>query len=54
MKSASNDEANPKGPAKKLYQKPQFRCELVFETRALTCGKVGVTQGSCAHNRKNS
>jgi hypothetical protein len=54
MKTAMHDEANPKGPAKKLYQKPQFRYEHVFETRALTCGKVSPTQGSCAHNRKNS
>ena len=40
--------------AKKPYQKPEFRFERVFETRALTCGKVNVTQSSCAHNRKNS
>jgi hypothetical protein len=25
---------------KKLYQKPAFRYERVFETAALTCGKV--------------
>jgi len=40
--------------AKKSYHKPQFRFERVFETRALTCGKVQTTQASCAHNRKNS
>jgi hypothetical protein len=39
---------------KRPYQKPEFRFERVFETRALTCGKVNPTQGSCTHNRKNS
>ena len=39
---------------KRPYQKPEFRFERVFETRALTCGKVQTTQASCAHNRKNS
>ena len=38
----------------KPYQKPQFRFERVFETRALTCGKIQSTQSACAHNRKNS
>ena len=41
-------------PAKKPYQKPALRFERVFETRALTCGKVQQTQSSCAHNRKSS
>ena len=40
--------------AKKPYQKPAFRHERVFETRALICGKVQTTQEACAHNRKNS
>lgn len=40
--------------ANKPYQKPEFRFERVFETRALTCGKVHPTQSSCTHNRKNS
>ncbi len=39
---------------KRPYQKPQFRFERVFETRALTCGKVHPTQSACTHNRKNS
>lgn len=39
--------------AKKPYQKPAFRFEHVFETMALTCGKVG-TQGQCRINRKSS
>jgi hypothetical protein len=32
---------------KKPYHKPSFRFESVFETRALTCGKVDTTQGQC-------
>ena len=51
-----NDETKTTGQTspKKPYQKPEFRFERVFETRALTCGKVQTTQASCAHNRKNS
>lgn len=50
-----SDQENPSAPApKKPYQKPEFRCERVFETRALTCGKINPTQGSCTHNRKTS
>jgi len=55
---------NPLGPedkqliqkkqSKKPYTKPAFRLEKVFETQALSCGKVHVTQGSCHSNRKNS
>lgn len=40
--------------AKMSYQKPAFRHESVFETSALTCGKVQNTQGTCHGNRKNS
>jgi len=40
--------------AKKPYQKPAVRYEQVFETRALSCGKVGTTQSACAHNRSVS
>jgi hypothetical protein len=39
---------------KKRYRKPAFRSEQVFETMALSCGKVNVTQGSCHFNRKRS
>jgi hypothetical protein len=41
-------------PAKKLYRKPEFRFERVFETRALSCGKLASTQGQCSHNVKIS
>jgi hypothetical protein len=40
--------------AKKVYHKPEFRFEPVFETRALTCGKVFSTQSQCTHNKKSS
>jgi len=39
---------------KKPYQKPDFRFERVFETRALSCGKIDPTQSQCQLNRKNS
>ena len=39
---------------KKRYEKPEVRYERVFETMALSCGKVQTTQGQCAHNRNAS
>ena len=42
------------GKEKKLYQKPAFRYERVFETLALSCGKIVATQGTCHHSRKTS
>ncbi len=45
--------ADSRGP-KRPYQKPAFRHERVFETRALVCGKINGTQGACASNRKTS
>jgi hypothetical protein len=41
-------------PGRKPYRKPAFRHERVFETQALTCGKVGFSQFSCKHNHKVS
>jgi hypothetical protein len=32
---------------KKKYQKPAFRFERVFETQALSCGKIAPAQGTC-------
>jgi len=40
--------------AKRTYIKPGFRHERVFETNALTCGKISGTQGACASNKKVS
>jgi hypothetical protein len=39
---------------KKLYQKPAFRCEQVFETQALSCGKIASTVGNCQFSQKTS
>jgi hypothetical protein len=39
---------------KRPYQKPSFRCEKIFETMALQCGKVQTTQSGCHSNRKAS
>jgi hypothetical protein len=39
---------------RKPYEKPAFRHERVFETMALSCGKMQGTQGQCHQNRKNS
>jgi hypothetical protein len=39
---------------KKPYHKPAVRHERVFETNALTCGKVQTTQSGCHASRKNS
>ena len=43
-----------KKQAKKPYTKPAFRFERVFETTALSCGKVQPTEFLCRHNRKAS
>jgi hypothetical protein len=39
---------------KKVYQKPAFRYERVFETLALSCGKIGSTTAQCQFSRKTS
>lgn len=39
---------------KKPYEKPAFRHEGVFETMALSCGKISGTQSQCRFNRKSS
>jgi hypothetical protein len=56
-KNSGDSEPNKQtdqGPVrKKAYQAPTFRVERVFETTALTCGKVG-TLGQCQLNRKIS
>ena len=53
-----NKEEEQKGaqtPKKKApYLKPAFRCESVFETSALRCGKVQSTQSQCRSNRNAS
>jgi len=39
---------------RKLYRKPSFRSEQVFETMALQCGKVGPTSQACTQSRQVS
>lgn len=58
---ANQDPVKPEGKrrtqkkqVKKTYAKPTFRFERVFETQALSCGKVHGTIGQCKSNRKNS
>jgi len=46
--------ADDKPAARKPYQKPEVRYDRVFETMALSCGKVQTTQRSCHFNRKAS
>jgi len=49
----SGDERLTKEQPKKPYNKPAYRFECVFETQALSCGKI-TSQGPCHLNRKTS
>ena len=40
--------------SRKPYQKPAFRTEKIFETLALSCGKITPTQSHCRFIRKSS
>jgi len=40
--------------SKKPYRRPTVRYERVFETSAITCGKVQTNEGPCHQNRKLS
>jgi len=46
--------ATEKRRQKRPYKKPTFQYERLFETYALSCGKVGTVQQSCRNNTKNS
>jgi hypothetical protein len=55
----NNDRDNPAPAAKaaggkRPYVAPLVRHEKVFEVMALSCGKIGTTQSSCAAARKLS
>ena len=39
---------------KKPYVKPAFRYERVFETQALSCGKIGILPITCIGHTKTS
>jgi hypothetical protein len=43
-----------KQAVRKPYRKPAVRHEQVFETTALTCGKVQSTEAGCHFDRKSS
>jgi hypothetical protein len=43
-----------KSTSRKPYVKPAFEFERAFETMALSCGKINITQAQCRFNRKNS
>ena len=49
-----NRQATADSRAKKPYNKPDFKFERVFETMALSCGKISPVQAQCRFNRKNS
>jgi hypothetical protein len=56
IENSSGEPAGSSGLAggKKLpYEKPSFRCEKVFVTSALGCGKVDQTQGQCIQVQKS-
>jgi hypothetical protein len=44
----------PPEKSKKPYQKPSFEWERVFETMALSCGKLSGGGSQCLRTRKNS
>jgi len=50
----STSEVQARPAPKKPYLKPAFRFERVFETLALSCGKVNSNQFQCRFNRKSS
>ena len=52
--SMEKSQAKEKPSKKKPYKKPSFEYEKVFETMALSCGKLNSTQAQCTHNKKLS
>jgi len=55
MKQEDNTDGQPQAvPAKKRYEKPAFQREQIFETMALSCGKINQTQHNCDNFRKFS
>lgn len=56
--SATDDSAARAEPEsthrRRPYQKPAFQFERVFETMALSCGKVVTTQFQCHFHSKTS
>jgi hypothetical protein len=54
MPSGDEKSVNINRGSKKPYRKPSFRHERIFETMALSCGKVQSTESQCSKNLKNS
>ena len=54
MKVSQKDRPAAPPVRKKSYRKPAFRQEKIFETMALSCGKIDPTQSQCQFNRKVS
>lgn len=54
QKDRQNSPEDVQSKGKKPYVKPEVRFERVFETLALSCGKVQVTQSTCVGNRSAS
>jgi hypothetical protein len=52
--SGEQDNAPRQTTGKKPYRKPEFRYERVFETLALSCGKISGSQQQCKFNLKVS
>ncbi len=54
METPGSDSSVRPQSHKKPYRKPEFLHERVFETMALSCGKISPTQGQCHFSRKSS
>ena len=54
MSHSSGDEPRPDSRRKKCYEKPDVRYEQVFETTALSCGKVTGGESNLCHMNKKS
>ena len=50
----SSQKANGARAIKRPYVKPDVRHEKVFETMALSCGKIGPTESGCHANHRTS
>jgi hypothetical protein len=53
LPSEADKSAPSQSATKKPYHKPEFRFERVFETLALSCGKIHGSQGQCRFNKKS-
>lgn len=55
LEQPGDDASAPKNSRKReFYQKPAFRFERVFETLALSCGKISGLQSQCRNQNLNA